>query len=100
VTHTDTRPAVVIAPVIWARTHAVAMTELGFESSASMSTRRRSLACRRRGAVLRAGLDELLRKKPATGRCFFHVALPSGRIADVHFVCVGTRRKRVSTPRI
>ena len=65
-------------------------------SSASTSTRPRSPAVRRTGAVLRAGLPELLcQARPGRPAPLHHVtdARPA-KFGEVHFVCVGTPQKK------
>jgi UDPglucose 6-dehydrogenase len=77
-------------------THAVAMTELGFEVI-GVDVDAAKVARLSAGEVpfYEPGLDELLRKNLATGRLHFTTSLAeAARFADVHFVCVGTPQKK------
>lgn len=77
-------------------THAVAMTELGFEVI-GVDVDAAKVARLSAGEVpfYEPGLDELLRKNLATGRLHFTTSLAeAARFADVHFICVGTPQKK------
>jgi len=77
-------------------THAVAMTELGFEVI-GVDVDAAKIARLSAGEVpfYEPGLDELLRKNLATGRLHFSTSLAeAAEFADVHFICVGTPQKK------
>jgi UDPglucose 6-dehydrogenase len=76
-------------------THAVSMTELGFEVI-GVDVDAAKIAQLSAGEVpfYEPGLDELLRKNLATGRLRFTTSLAEAAdFADVHFICVGTPQK-------
>ncbi|HEX3812007.1 MAG TPA: UDP-glucose/GDP-mannose dehydrogenase family protein [Mycobacteriales bacterium] len=76
-------------------THAVAMTELGFEVI-GVDVDESKIARLAAGEVpfYEPGLDELLRKSLATGRLHFTTSyVEAAEFADVHFICVGTPQK-------
>ena len=76
------------------------MAELGYEVSASTSTRPRSRSSPA-GEVpfYEPGLPELLRKNLDSGRLRFTTSYEeAAAFGDVHFICVGTPQRRASTP--
>jgi len=97
VTTPTTRPRLsVIGTGYLGATHAVAMTELGFEVI-GVDVDEAKIARLAAGEVpfYEPGLDELLRKNLATGRLHFSTSLAeAAEFADVHFVCVGTPQKK------
>ncbi|HSV66616.1 MAG TPA: UDP-glucose/GDP-mannose dehydrogenase family protein [Mycobacteriales bacterium] len=77
-------------------THAVCMTELGFEV-VGLDIDPTKIAKLRAGEVpfFEPGLGELLRKNLETGRLHFTASYEEvADFADVHFICVGTPQKR------
>lgn len=77
-------------------THAVCMTELGFEVL-GMDVDESKIAKLAAGEApfFEPGLGELLRKNLETGRLRFTTSYEEvARSADVHFVCVGTPQKK------
>jgi UDPglucose 6-dehydrogenase len=97
VTTSTNRPRLsVIGTGYLGATHAVAMTELGFEVI-GVDVDAAKVARLSAGEVpfYEPGLDELLRKNLATGRLHFTTSLAeAARFADVHFICVGTPQKK------
>jgi UDPglucose 6-dehydrogenase len=77
-------------------THAVCMTELGFEV-VGLDVDESKIARLNAGDVpfFEPGMTELLRKSLDTGRLRFTTSYPDvAEFADVHFVCVGTPQKK------
>jgi UDPglucose 6-dehydrogenase len=77
-------------------THAVSMTELGFEVI-GLDVDEAKVARLNAGEVpfFEPGLEALLRKNLDTGRLRFTTSYPeAAEFADVHFVCVGTPQKK------
>jgi UDPglucose 6-dehydrogenase len=77
-------------------THAVSMTELGFEV-VGLDVDETKVARLNAGEVpfFEPGLEALLRKNLDTGRLRFTTSYPeAAEFADVHFVCVGTPQKK------
>ncbi|HVX42696.1 MAG TPA: UDP-glucose/GDP-mannose dehydrogenase family protein [Mycobacteriales bacterium] len=95
-TPNTTRPRLsVIGTGYLGATHAVCMTELGFDVI-GVDVDERKIATLSSGEVpfYEPGLDELLRKCLATGRLRFTTSYEeAAAFADIHFICVGTPQK-------
>jgi UDPglucose 6-dehydrogenase len=77
-------------------THAVCMTELGYEViGLDVDTAKVARLTAGEVPFFEPGLDELLRKALDTGRLKFTTSYEEvAEFADVHFVCVGTPQKK------
>jgi UDPglucose 6-dehydrogenase len=96
VTTTDRPRLSVIGTGYLGATHAVCMTELGYDVI-GMDVDPGKIAKLRGGEVpfFEPGLGELLRKNLETGRLRFTTSFEDvADFADVHFICVGTPQKK------
>jgi UDPglucose 6-dehydrogenase len=96
VTTTDRPKLSVIGTGYLGATHAVCMTELGFDVI-GIDVDPAKVARLQAGEVpfFEPGLEELLRKNLETGRLRFTTSYAEvAEFADVHFVCVGTPQKK------